>query len=279
MNTACSVLDTPDGFVYNHDYALPYYGHGMALEGLNKQEVAATDYEKAISIDPQYSDAMCQLGIVLIVKGNKDKGCIALLEAKKLGNEKAKEVFEKNVCYGMSGTFLSSGNTKYDAKDYQAALTDYTYAIQLNADSAEAYIKRAQCNVVFKKYDKAIIDYNKALKIKPDTLKTIYLRGIAYLTAEQYKEAFDDFSRVVRKSPNEYDAYMQRAAACEGLANSKSAIYDYSEAIRIKPKDGTAYYHRGLAKQDVKDGTACQDFKVAAAYGNEEAKSQAQGCP
>ncbi|MBA3705640.1 MAG: tetratricopeptide repeat protein [Bacteroidetes bacterium] len=273
-----SISDTPDGFVYNHDFALPYYGHGLALEGLSKQEEALTDYEKAISIDPKYSDAICQQGIILIAKGGKDKGCISLMEAKKLGNEKAKGLYEQNACSGMNASFLVSGNAKYAAKDYEAALTDFTYAIQLNSDSFEAFLKRAQCNVSLKKYDKAINDYNQTLKIKPDTINILYLRGIAYLTAEQFKEAFDDFTEVIKLSPNQYDAYMRRGDACEGLTNSKSAIYDFSEAIRIKPKDGNAYYRRGLAKQDTKDASACKDFKTAVTLGIEDAKGQAEGC-
>ncbi|MGQ0829596.1 MAG: tetratricopeptide repeat protein [Bacteroidota bacterium] len=273
-----SVSDMPDGFVYNRDYALPYYGHGLALEGLLKQDEAIADYEKAITIDPKYVDAICQRGLVLIIKDLKDKGCIDLLEAKKQGNEKAAELFEKNACSGMNVIFVKSGNTKYEAKDYQGAHTDYTYAIQLNADSADAFKARAQCNVALKKYDKAIIDFNRALQIKPDTLHTIYLRGNAYLSAEQYKAAFDDFSRVIKKDPNGYDLYMQRAAACEGMNNLRSAIYDYSEAIRINAKEGNAFYLRALAKQEVKDATACTDFKIAASLGIEEAKMHAQGC-
>lgn len=272
-----STSDMPDGFVYNHDYAIPYYGHGMALEGLSKPDEALPDYEKAILIDPKYTEPLCQHGIILITKGNKEKGCIDLQEAQKQGNAKAKEFFEKNACSGMSTNFIRSGNIKYEAKDYQGALADYTYAIQLNADSAEAFVKRGQCHIALKKYDKAIGDCNRALKIKPDTITTLYLRGTAYLASEQFKEAFDDFSKVIKKNPNEYELYMQRASACEGMNNVRSAIYDYSEAIRIRPKDGNAYYLRGLAKKDAKDTTACQDFKTAASLGNEEAKMQ--GCP
>jgi len=273
-----SMSDTPDGFIYNHDYALPYYGHGLALEGLSKQDAALADYEKAVTIDPKYAEAICQQGIILIAKGLNDKGCIQLWEAKSQGSKKAAELFEKNSCSGMSTGFLKSGNAKYEAKDYQGAHADYTHAIQLNGDSADAFIARAQCNVTLKKYDKAINDYNKALKIKPDTLNTLYLRGVAYLSAEQFKEAFDDFSKVIKKNPNGYDLYMQRAAACEGMNNFRSAIYDYSEAIRINPKAGNAYYLRALAKQGFKDTTACTDFKIAVSLGIEDAKMHTQGC-
>lgn len=270
--------DMPDGFVYNHELAVPYYGHGRALEGLGKKDEALADLEKAVAIDPKYADAICERGIVLIGKDVKDKGCMDLRKAKTLGNVKAKELYENNACSGMSGSFVQAGDKKVESKDYAGAIADYTAAIQLSSDSISPYLKRAQCNVLLKKYDKAVTDYNKAIKIKPDTVKILYLRGLAYNAASNFKLAFEDFSKVVRLDPNNYDAYIQRGTACEGMENLKSATYDYSEAIRIKPKDGLAYYKRGLANQDAKDNSACKDFKMAAALGFEDAKSLAEGC-
>lgn len=272
-----SSSDMPDGFVYNHDLAVPYYGHGVALQNLGKSAEALADLEKAIAIDPKYADAICERGIALIAQGTKDKGCMDLRKAKVLGSAKAKEWYENNGCSGMSTAFITAGDAKYDSKDYAGALVDYTSAIQLNADSVSGYLKRAQCNVMLKKYDKAINDYNKAFKIKADTVQILYLRGVAYNAAANYKLAFADFSLVVRKDPNNYNAYMQRGAACEGMENLKSAAYDYSEAIRLKPTDGLAYYKRGLANQDAKDNSACKDFKMAASLGIDDAKSMIDG--
>ncbi|MCX6295664.1 MAG: hypothetical protein NTX97_06285 [Bacteroidetes bacterium] len=195
---------------------------------------------------------------VLISKGSKDKGCMDLRKAKSLKNEKAKGLYDSNACSAMSTVFITSGDNKMSSKDYAGALLDYNSAIQLNSDSIQPYLKRAECNVLLKKYDKAIRDYNKAFKIKADTVQIINLRGLEYNEASNFKLAFDDFSAVIRLSPNYYEAYMQRAIACEGMENYRSATYDYSEAIRIKPKDGQAYYKRGLANQDAKDNSFCK---------------------
>lgn len=273
-----STSDMPDGFIYNHDLAVPYYGRGMAYEGQGKNEEALADYEKAVSIDPKYTDAICQRGVMYILKGQKDKGCIDLQKAKKQGSEKAKGLSEKNACSEVATVFISSGDTKFANKDYKGAFEDYNAAVQLNNESFDAYIKRAKCNVELKKYAKAISDYDKALKIKADTIQVFYLRGLAYNASDNYASAFNDFTTVIRLDPNNYDAYMQRAYSCEGLQKYRSATYDYSEAIRIKPKDGAAYYKRGLANQDAKDGSACKDFIMAASLGYEDAKALADGC-
>ncbi|MDF2436453.1 MAG: tetratricopeptide repeat protein [Bacteroidota bacterium] len=273
-----SSSDMPDGFIYDHQLALPFYGHGLALQGLGKSDEALTDLEKAISIDPKFAAAICERGVVEITKGMKDKGCIDLRKAKVLGNEKAKSLYETNACSSMSGSFVQAGDKKFENKDYAGALAEYTSAIQLNSEQADPYIKRGVCNVTLKKYDKAVNDYNKALKINQDTVKILYLRGLSFNASGNYKSAFDDFSKVIRLDPNNYDAYMQRGAACEGMENYRSASYDYSEAVRIKPSDGLAYYKRGLVNQDAKDNSACKDFKTAASLGFEDAKSLAEGC-
>jgi len=273
-----STSDMPDGFVYNNDYATPYYGRGQALEGLSKQQDALADYEKAIAIFPKHPEALCQRGIVYIANGNKEKGCMDLKKSKGYGNAKAKEMYEKNTCSDVSKSFITSGDIKFQEKKYQEAFEDYNNAVQLNSDSYEAYLKRGKCNTHLKKYAKAITDFDKAFKIKQDTVEVFYLRGLAYNASENFSLAFNDFTSVIKLEPNNYDAYMQRAYSCEGLQKFRSANYDYSEAIRIKPKDGAAYYKRGLLNQDAKDNSACKDFKIAASLGFEDAKALADGC-
>lgn len=270
--------DMPDGFLYKHELAVPYYGHGLALAGQGKQNDALFDFEKAINIDPKYADAFCERGLIFINQGDKNKGCIDLLNSKSAGSEKAKNLYDKNVCAEVSNSFLVSGTQKLDAKDYSGALADFNYAMQLNSQSVDAHIKAGECLIALKKYDKAITTLNEALKLSPDDLNLLYNRALAYNNLEKYKEAFDDLSVIIKKSPNNYDAFMQRAFACEGMLNNNSAIYDYTEAIRIKPKDGMAYYKRGLANQDGKNKNVCKDFKMAASLGIEEAKPLAEGC-
>ncbi|OFY87681.1 MAG: hypothetical protein A3F72_13220 [Bacteroidetes bacterium RIFCSPLOWO2_12_FULL_35_15] len=273
-----STSDMPDGFMYKHDLAVPYYGHGLALAGLGKQNDALADFEKAIAIDISYADAFCERGIIYIKLGEKNKGCIDLLNAKIAGSDKAKSLYEKSACSDVSKAFISSGNTKFDAKDYIGAIADYNYAIQLNSESVDALIKAGECYTMLKKYDKAITNFKKAQKIAPENMEVLYDKGLTYNAMENFKEAFNDLSVVIKKDPNNYEAYMQRGISCEGMQNFNSAVYDYSEAIRIKPKDGMAYYKRGLATQDQKSKTVCKDFKMAAALGIEDAKPLAENC-
>lgn len=270
--------DMPDGFVYKHDLAVPYYGHGMALAGLGKQNDALNDFEKAISIDPAYADAFCERGVIYVKQGEKNKGCIDLLNAKIAGSDKAKSLYEKNACSDVSTAFISTGNTKFDAKDYVGAMADYNYAIQLNSESVDAHVKAGECYIMLRKYDKAIAELKKAQKLDPENLAVLTEKGFAYNAMENFKEAFNDLSVVIKKDPNNYEAYMQRGIACEGMQNFNSAVYDYTEAIRIKPKDGMAYYKRGLATQDQKSKTVCKDFKMAASLGIEDAKPLAESC-
>jgi len=270
--------DMPDGFVYNNDYAVPYYGRGLAYESQSKQTEAATDYEKAILIDPKYAEANCQYGLILINKGIKDQGCICLQKAKSKKYEKAISSYSSNNCNDMAVAFLNSGKIKLDAKDYKNAIEDFTNGIKLNNEIDQLYIKRAECYKALKQIDKAINDYNKALKSTKDSSTVYTLRGIALNAQQNFQLAFEDFTAAIKFNPNAYDAFLNRGTSCEGLNNLASAEYDYSQAIRIKPEEGLAYYKRGLVTQEMKNGNPCKDFKTAVAKGCEDAQASLDGC-
>ncbi len=60
-----------------------------------------------------------------------------------------------------------NGLKKYEQGDYQGAIADYTKAIEVNPQNADAYIRRGYTKYNLKDYHGAIIDYDKALEINP----------------------------------------------------------------------------------------------------------------
>ena len=73
-----------------------------------------------------------------------------------------------------------SGTTEPSEAEPKKAIVDFTEAIRLNPDSAEAYVNRGVTYAKKKEYDKAIADYTEAIRFKPDDAKAYVNRSLAY---------------------------------------------------------------------------------------------------
>ncbi len=273
-----ALVENAQLFEPRNDYAQPYFFRGLCQVALGKTAEALKDFDYAIFLDPKYAGPYYERGKIRSAKGEKDAACLDLRTATDLGNAAAKELFEEQFCWNNSFNYLKEANTKMALKQFDAAITDYNLVIKLNPDSASNFAARGKCYHAMGKFQDAITDFSRAIQIDPNNANYLLLRGISYYSSEKHKLAFGDLSKAISMDANFSDAYLYRAYSCEGMGNFKSAIYDYGQIIRIKPEDGFAYYRRGLAKQELKDKTACSDFKKAANLGNEEAEDYATGC-
>lgn len=74
-----------------------------------------------------------------------------------------------DFCYSQTAVdFYERGGAKYDLQDYRGAVADYTKAIELKPDFAEAYNDRGVAKDDLMDYQGAVADYTTAIKLKPE---------------------------------------------------------------------------------------------------------------
>jgi tetratricopeptide (TPR) repeat protein len=113
--------------------------------------------------------------------------------------------------------YFAMGNYQYDSGDCSSAVYDYTIAIQLKPDYAQAYNNRAYTYMRMKQYTDAIVDLNRAISIRPEYVRAHINRGDLY---------------------NYYGPTIDAARALE----------DYDTALRIAgPSDSGVCGHRAVA--------------------------------
>ena len=85
------------------------------------------------------------------------------------------------------------------------AIEEYTQAIKLKPDYAEAYLGRGNAYYDKGDYDHAIADYGQAIKLRPDYARAYDNRGLAYYSKGDYDRAIVDLCRYLELLPNAPD--------------------------------------------------------------------------
>ena len=87
----------------------------------------------------------------------------------------------------------------------------------------------------------AISDYTQAIQLEPNDANAYFRRGLIHSTKRSYECAIADFDRVIELKPNYVIAYVFRAFAHHERGEFVSAIEDCNRAIEIDPQNRRAH--------------------------------------
>ncbi|XWK88065.1 MAG: tetratricopeptide repeat protein [Phormidium sp.] len=100
----------------------------------------------------------------------------------------------KDACYNR-------GMIRCRQEEYEAAITDFDQAIEINSHWAEAFYNRGLAYGKLAEYHKAIEDYTRALEINFDWADVYNNRGNAYYKLGDYEKAIADYDTAIKINP------------------------------------------------------------------------------
>jgi tetratricopeptide (TPR) repeat protein len=112
-----------------------------------------------------------------------------------------------------------------------------TYSLNVTA-----YQNRATAYSELREFKKAIADYTRALTLEPNYANAYLGRGITYGKGGNHELAMADFNSALEIDPLNIDAYYNRGLAHKNLGRNTEAIEDLRAALRINPEYAKAYY-------------------------------------
>jgi len=113
-------------------------------------------------------------------------------------------------------------------------------------------------------YDLAISDYTAAIELKPDYAEAYNNRGFAYYLKGDFARAISDYTRAIELRPNYPKAYNSRGVAyMQGGYGAAKSVPDFDRAIELKPDFRYAYINRANARLIAHPLLALQDFHRA----------------
>lgn len=152
---------------------------------------------------------------------------------------------------------FNKATDQYTARQYDAAIANYTEYLKLRPNSSAAYFNRglslynkAQAAPTEPLYRQAAADFSKAIEIKPNDAEYWTSRGSVYIrlmTIDYEKslaQALSDLNKAIKINPKSALAYRERGVAYELSNQLAKALPDLNMAIRLDPKDAVAFYTR-----------------------------------
>ncbi len=150
--------------------------------------------------------------------------------------------------------------------NYEAALQDYTTAIQIEPDNPELTNSRGKTYfdmATSGKYkgrereltEKALADFTEALSkpnIKPKTKAEVLInRGGALASLGRLEEALADLNAGLAIAPDNKNGYLNRSLTHFHLQRYDKAIEDYTEYLKLDPYMVNIWYERGMLRRSL----------------------------
>jgi tetratricopeptide (TPR) repeat protein len=141
--------------------------------------------------------------------------------------------------------------------DLQGAIAQFTDAVKIWPQYADAYVGRGKAEVAFGKTDLAMADFGKAISLDPTLERPYTYRGMLWRSRGDLAMALQDLTESIRIQPTA-DAYYQRGLTYQDLGQAQRAVSDYGLAIGRNPDVPYFYRARAKANRDMGDLTAAQ---------------------
>lgn len=121
----------------------------------------------------------------------------------------------------------------YANAEYDAALDQINNAIAMNESFYGYFINRGNTQLMLGDFEKALVDYDYALQLEPGVPDSYFHRGRALDTLNRHEEAIIDFSRAIQLNPNDGTYYSKRGNARYALGNREAACLDWTIANNL----------------------------------------------
>ena len=149
-------------------------------------------YTEAIRLNPDFSEAFNNRGIVRKAKGDLDGALADYAEAIQLNP-------------GYPNAFNNRGNVREAKGDLDGALAEYAEAIRLKPDYPDALYNRGVVRQAKGDLDGALADYAEAIRLKPDYTNAFYNRGKLKKVLRDHSGAVADLQKYLDLGGGERD--------------------------------------------------------------------------
>jgi tetratricopeptide (TPR) repeat protein len=204
----------------------------------NDLEVAQNFYNQTLKIDPNHTDALINLGVILRSLGKHQEAIICYEKVIKINPNYAE-------AHNNLGTIFNG------LKQFNEAITCYEKAIEINPNYADALNNLGVSYTELSKHQEAIHYFEKVIKINPNYLNAYFNLANIFIELSDYKKAINYFEKTIKIDPNHAVSHNNLGVAFQRLGERQKAISNYEKAIEINPNFASAYNNVGVVYKEL----------------------------
>ena len=218
--------------------ARTYLKIGVCYYDKKKLEEAIKNYDKALKLNPNLTEALFNKGI-----------CLCNLDKK---NE-AIEIFNKalEINQNEPELYLQRGYCFFVLENYRKAIKDFNKAIELRPNFSEAYCRKGACYEALKREEDAVVEYTQAIELN-DMHSAEILYQASYFLTNYYKnknnlEKIGFYTiKCAQYGPANEGAQFNAGVVLMKKNNYVEAIKYFDNVLKINRTNTTAVYNKGI---------------------------------
>lgn len=175
-----------------------YYNLGIFFQEQGEGDEAILNYKKAVTVDPNYTEAYYNLGVILHEHGQFDEATECYQKTLQLNPDHLKA----NINIG--NIFRQTGNS-------DRAIDYYRKALDLNPDHADIHNNLGAVYQDKGSPDQAIPYFQKALELHADFAEACNNLGSALKETGQFEKAREYFQKAIQLNPAFAEAHVNMA--------------------------------------------------------------------
>ena len=143
--------------------------------------------------------------------------------------------------------YFNVGRSHLHEEDYDAALTAFDHAIDIDPSQADYYIFRGIALRNLNKLDLAIADCNQAIEMEPKNAFAYSMRGYCYYFQDAHEAALADCNKALELEPETAAYWVNRGYVEANKGDFTKAVIDFDKAIEIRPGEPDYYDNKARA--------------------------------
>jgi tetratricopeptide (TPR) repeat protein len=225
-----------------------------ALGRYEKKDIpgAIIQLKNALQIDPTMLPVQVLLGKALLQSGDAVAAEVALLEALKLGVNRAEVVIQ------LSRAFIVQGKQKQFVEQAQFAPAGLPPDVRLDllllrstafTRNVNVWLAEVPVRIRGRQFKEAMLAADKALALSPSAAEAWYQKGSIFHVSGDVKAALAAYDKVLQMEPAHIEARVARAGIYIDLDQLADASRDIVEIQRLSAGEPRAAYLKSIVAQ------------------------------